>query len=260
MTRTAIVALAFSCLMGASCSSKTNEATIDSSSNETYRNSLVKIGIPLTSEDRQLLSEAITIIKIYSSGIAQLGPEENIRMKLSGLTNQQIIDKAKQLVLGWFYEKRNDEREFYKAVADAEKHIKLSKNERVYFQSTSGRKCRYTLELSNKSDYLTVQNAKVSIGNEKVVFTSILPGESKLIQGVCKVPSKFVVTSEIEMVRLTGLGLGLDVDVDVDLGIFRSFSNIYGPNIFHRFLYSLGLEHKPYKFIGNLPKPLPPKQ
>jgi hypothetical protein len=250
MTRTAIVALAFSCLMAASCSSPTKEPVIDSSSIETYRNSLLEIGIPLTSEDRLLLSEAITIIKVYSSGIAQLGPEENIRMKLSGLTSQQIIDKAKQLVLDWFYEHRESERRFYKDIVDVEKQIDISKTDQRYVKSMAGSTCYFTVRLSNQSTR-TVTKAEVSVGDVDLVFTNVPPGEAKTIGGECKGSSTKSPVFMVNLMRVSG--------IDADVSPWGRFDNHYGPDNFHRFLDRLGLAHRPYKFIENLPKPLPPK-
>ena len=115
MTRSAIVAPALLCFMGASCSLPRKEPVIDASSQQAFENSLVAIGTPLSSKDRVVLGEAIHIVQNHTDGMSVLSPEADNRLKVAGLTRHQIIDRATSIVLDWFEKNKDGIVNYYKA-------------------------------------------------------------------------------------------------------------------------------------------------
>lgn len=80
---------------------------IDSSSQDKYEQSLVSMTKGLSPNELTVLTEAVSIIQTHTSGISLLNQEANNRNKLSGMTREEVVNKAKLIVLDWFSTNRS---------------------------------------------------------------------------------------------------------------------------------------------------------
>lgn len=148
-----------------------------------YEHSLVAMSKGLTTEERLLLGEAISIIQGNTQDIPQLSEEANNRSKLGGMTREQIISKAKSIVLDWF--ERNKE-----AVDKSDQASEFRKYTKIriwtYHQMVPAPEYEISLIIENhwKSD-ITVDSIKID--NELFVtndlFLTIPRGKNKIIKG-----------------------------------------------------------------------------
>lgn len=81
--------------------------TIDSSSQEKYEQSLVAMSKGLSTGELSVLTQAVSIVQGNTKDNPLLSREANDRNKLSGMTREQIVNKAKSTVLDWFAKNKN---------------------------------------------------------------------------------------------------------------------------------------------------------